>query len=80
MAAPQVQHQRLQALITGVRRDFNGVEVDQFRGIKYAIIPARFERAQPVRGPMGIVDATKYGYGLGLLSLLSSERFLSLWI
>ncbi|KAF7122327.1 hypothetical protein CNMCM5793_000284 [Aspergillus hiratsukae] len=62
MAAPQVQHQGLQALFTGVRRDFNGVVVEQFRGIKYAKIPARFERAQPVESfDGGVVDATKYG-------------------
>jgi hypothetical protein len=70
MAAPQVQHQGLQAFFTGVRRDFDGVIVDQFRGIKYAQIPARFQRAQPVETfNGGVVDATKYGYVLSLSSM-----------
>lgn len=65
MESPQVQHQRLQALFIGVRRDFDDVLVDQFRGIKYAKIPARFERAQPVQSfHRAVVDATKYGYVL----------------
>lgn len=65
METPQVQHQRLQALFIGVRRDFDDVLVDQFRGIKYAKIPARFERAQPVQSfHRAVVDATKYGYVL----------------
>ncbi|KAH2239632.1 hypothetical protein KXW72_001468 [Aspergillus fumigatus] len=48
--------------VIGVRRDFDDVLVDQFRGIKYAKIPARFERAQPVQSfHRAVVDATKYG-------------------
>jgi carboxylesterase type B len=77
MAAPLVQHQGLEALFTGVRRDFDGVIVDQFRGIKYAKIPARFERAQPVESfGGGVVDATKYGY---VLCLSPRKRSHTLW-
>ncbi|EAW06758.1 putative carboxylesterase [Aspergillus clavatus NRRL 1] len=62
MAAPQVSHEKLQAVFTGVRRDVEGVTVDQYRGIKYADVTARFERAQPVESFQGsAVDATRYG-------------------
>ncbi|OJJ37707.1 hypothetical protein ASPWEDRAFT_39443 [Aspergillus wentii DTO 134E9] len=62
MAPPQFHHQGLNATFTGIERNVEGVSVHQFRGIKYASIPARFERAQPVNGFDGsVVDATEYG-------------------
>ena len=63
MASPQVQHQGLHATFTGIEREAEGVKVDEFRGIKYASVPARFERAQPVDGfADAVIDASRYGY------------------
>lgn len=59
----EVQHQGLNATFKGTRAQVEGV--DQFLGIKYASIPARFEKAKPVQNWEGaIVDATKYGYDM----------------
>ncbi|KAG2420509.1 hypothetical protein HFD88_000121 [Aspergillus terreus] len=58
----QVQHDGLSATFNGTQKAVDGVVIDQFLGIKYADIPARFERAQPVTGFGGaIVDASNYG-------------------
>lgn len=63
MAAPEVQHAALNATFNGIQRDDQGVPVHQYLGIKYANIPARFERAEPKSGFEGaVVDATRYGY------------------
>ncbi|KAJ5418362.1 uncharacterized protein N7487_001912 [Penicillium crustosum] len=60
--AAEIQHLSLNATFKGNRRDDQNVPVHQFLGIKYASIPARFEKAEPVRGFDGaIVDASKYG-------------------
>ncbi|KAL4898095.1 Alpha/Beta hydrolase protein [Aspergillus ambiguus] len=62
MSAPQVQHEGLSATFKGTQKEFEGAAIDQFLGIKYASVPARFERAQPVDGFGGaVVDASKYG-------------------
>ncbi|KAL2010982.1 hypothetical protein VTN00DRAFT_3700 [Thermoascus crustaceus] len=62
MAAPSVQHEKLGATFNGTVVDIQGVPVHQFRGIKYASVPARFELPQPVDSFGGkVVDATKYG-------------------
>ncbi|RAL01252.1 putative carboxylesterase [Aspergillus ibericus CBS 121593] len=62
MASPQVQHPGLRATFTGIERESEGVTVHEFRGIKYASVPARFERAQPVDGfADAVVDASRYG-------------------
>jgi carboxylesterase type B len=59
----QVQHDGLSATFNGTQKAVDGVVIDQFLGIKYADIPARFERAQPVTGFGGaIVDASQFGY------------------
>lgn len=56
----EIQHAGLNATFKGKRTQDEGV--DQFLGIKYASIPARFEKAKPVDNFEGrIVDATKYG-------------------
>ncbi|KAJ5329656.1 Carboxylesterase type B [Penicillium brevicompactum] len=56
----EIQHAGLNAIFKGKRTQDEGV--DQFLGIKYASIPARFEKAKPVDNFEGrIVDATKYG-------------------
>lgn len=63
MATPEVRHTALNATFKGIQRDDQGVPVHQYLGIKYASVPARFERAQPVSGFGGAVaDATRYGY------------------
>ncbi|PYH34179.1 putative carboxylesterase [Aspergillus neoniger CBS 115656] len=62
MASPLVQHQGLRATFTGIERGSEGVTVNEFRGIKYASVPARFERAQPVDDfGDAVVDASQYG-------------------
>lgn len=63
MASPQVQHDGLNATFTGIETQCDGTAVHHFRGIKYASIPGRFERAQPVTGFDGrIVDSSRFGY------------------
>lgn len=60
--ATEIQHLSLNATFKGIQRDDQNVPVHQFLGIKYASIPARFEKAEPMRGFDGaIVDASKYG-------------------
>jgi carboxylesterase type B len=62
MAPPQIRHEALQATFTGVETAYDGTPVHHFRGIKYANIPARFERATPVEGFQGReVDCSQYG-------------------
>ncbi|RAL15772.1 putative carboxylesterase [Aspergillus homomorphus CBS 101889] len=62
MTSPQVHHPGLQATFKGIERESNGIVVHEYRGIKYANIPARFERAQPLNSFEGAaVDATRYG-------------------
>lgn len=62
MAPPEVHHATLNATFKGIQRD-DQVPVHQFLGIKYANVPARFERPVPVNNFAGaVVDATKYGY------------------
>ncbi|PWY68409.1 catalytic protein [Aspergillus heteromorphus CBS 117.55] len=62
MASPHIPHQRLHATFKGIERETEEINVHEFRGIKYASVPARFERAQPVDGwGDAVVDATSYG-------------------
>ncbi|KAL3477474.1 Alpha/Beta hydrolase protein [Aspergillus californicus] len=62
MTPPQIHHESLQATFNGVEQDYAGTSVHHFKGIKYASIPGRFERAQPVTGFNGeVIDSTKYG-------------------
>jgi carboxylesterase type B len=61
--APEIQHRGLNATFKGIERKDQIETVHQFLGIKYASIPARFEKAKPVNGFEGdVVDVTKYGY------------------
>lgn len=67
MAAPTVQHAALNATFKGIQRTDQDVPVHQYLGIKYASVPARFERAEPVDGFAGaVVDASRYGYASDL--------------
>ncbi|CAI7634241.1 unnamed protein product [Penicillium glandicola] len=60
--ATEIQHLALNATFKGIQRDDHNVPVHQFLGVKYASIPARFEKAEPVRSFDGaVVDASKYG-------------------
>ena len=54
----EIQHIGLNATFKGRRLSES---VDQFRGIKYASIPARFEKAELVNSFDVVVDATEYG-------------------
>lgn len=62
MSDPIVHHAALNATFKGILRNSQSTPVHQFLGIKYANVPARFEKAEPVTGFEGtVVDATKYG-------------------
>ncbi|KGO55122.1 Carboxylesterase, type B [Penicillium expansum] len=62
MANPEIRHLALDGTFKGIQRDDQNVPVHQFLGIKYASIPARFEKAEPVRSFDGaVVDSSKYG-------------------
>lgn len=64
MATISVQHPELGATFNGVVEELYGEKINKFKGIKYADIPARFERAQPVTVEQfngKTIDATKYG-------------------
>lgn len=63
MSVPEVQHKTLNATFKGCQSQDEGVPVQKFLGIKYASVPARFERAVALDDFSGAtVDATKYGY------------------
>ncbi|CAL5873113.1 uncharacterized protein PFLUO_LOCUS7382 [Penicillium psychrofluorescens] len=62
MALPGLHHRKLNATFKGIQRDDEDTPVHQFRGIKYASIPGRFEKALRVDNFEGrIIDASKYG-------------------
>ncbi|KAB8263272.1 Alpha/Beta hydrolase protein [Aspergillus pseudonomiae] len=62
MSTPQVSHQTLNADFKGTARKIGDTAIHQFRGIKYANVAARFERAEPVDSFNGAsIDATQYG-------------------
>ena len=64
MAVPKIHHNALQTTFIGTSSTTNeGTTVQSFRGIPYATVPGRFERAQPIeKFSRDTVDATKYGY------------------
>jgi carboxylesterase type B len=62
MTTAQVHHHILNAVFKGVERKIGETAIHQFRGIKYANVPARFDRSEPVDDLNGaVVDATQYG-------------------
>jgi carboxylesterase type B len=65
MANTTTHHPQLNATFHGTTVDFSGTKINKFKGIKYAHIPARFEKAQPI-APEELngrtIDATQYGY------------------
>ncbi|KAJ5083398.1 Carboxylesterase type B [Penicillium angulare] len=62
MSTPEAVHATLDVTFKGIARDGEHVPIHQFLGIKYASIPARFEKAVPVEYSVEtVVDASKYG-------------------
>lgn len=62
MSSPSVSHPTLNATFKGIERNYEGAHMNQYLGIKYASIPARFERSEPVEDFAGaVVDASSYG-------------------
>lgn len=65
MATAVLHHPQLKASFNGVQTDSDGIRVNKFKGIKYAHIPARFEKSKPIPDAElngKTVDATRYGY------------------
>lgn len=65
MASPTTHHPQLNATFNGTAVEYAGTRINKFKGIKYAHIPARFEKAQPISADElngKTVDATQYGY------------------
>ena len=74
MSAPEVQHKILNATFKGSQSNDEGVPVQKFLGIKYASVPARFERAVAIDDFAGAtVDATRYGYVLVCANLVNVD-------
>lgn len=62
MSTPEAVHATLNATFKGIARHVENVTIHQFLGIKYASVPARFERAIPVDDFAGaVVNASKHG-------------------
>ncbi|QKX53818.1 uncharacterized protein TRUGW13939_00898 [Talaromyces rugulosus] len=57
MTTPGIQYSGLNATFKGIQRDDNYVPAHQFRGIKYASVPERFENPKPVNTFDGAVGA-----------------------
>lgn len=65
MTTASLHHPQLNATFNGVQTESAGIKINKFKGIKYAHIPARFEKSQPVLADElngQTIDATKYGY------------------
>jgi hypothetical protein len=60
---PLVKHEKLKTTFHGIRHSESLPirEIWQFRGIKYANIPARFKQATLNESFAEFVDATRYG-------------------
>lgn len=63
MGNPTVVHEALHTTFTGVVHEIStaDVPVHQFRGIKYASIPARFRQSKLFSSFPPVTDATHYG-------------------
>lgn len=59
------EHSTLNARLHGIKSDRHGVSIEQYRGIKYGKVPARFQRAQlqeqPSNGQSSAMDCTSFG-------------------
>jgi carboxylesterase type B len=61
---PVVRHTTLKTTFTGLQHtlSINELPIHQYRGIKYASIPARFRQAKLFASYRSSTDATRYGY------------------
>ena len=65
-------HQTLNATLRGAEIQAYGTAIVQYRGIQYAKIPERFERARMIGDWKGQdLDCTRYGCGTSLRCLRS---------
>lgn len=57
------EHATLNGRLQGVKSDHHGVGIEQFRGIKYGTVPARFQRAElhEPNGHQSLMDCTSFG-------------------
>jgi len=62
MSKPAIKHSGLSSTFTGLYPNASEREVWQFRGIKYGVIPARFNQATLNEKFPEEYDATAYGY------------------
>jgi carboxylesterase type B len=65
MAKASIHHPQLGTTFNGVTVESDGVQLNQFKGIKYGKIPGRFENPQPVPAEEfsgKTIDAMNYGY------------------
>lgn len=74
MALPKIHHNTLQTTFIGTSSTTNeGTTVHSFRGIPYATVPGRFERAWPIeKFEEATIDATEYGYVHSILLFAST--------
>jgi len=61
---PEVHHVVLDTTFRGIEHPLSAADVPihQYRGIKYASVPARFRQSKLVTKYPPLVDAAKYGY------------------
>jgi hypothetical protein len=61
---PVVRHTTLKTTFTGLQHVLSTAEtpIHQYRGIKYATIPARFRQSRLFTSYRSSTDATRYGY------------------
>jgi hypothetical protein len=61
---PVVRHTTLKTTFTGLQHTLSTAEtpIHQYRGIKYATIPARFRQSKLFTSYRFFTDATRYGY------------------
>lgn len=58
-----LKHPSLNAVLQGVQSSHNNFELRHYRGIRYAIIPGRFERAIAIDSWDNVeVDCRRFGY------------------
>jgi carboxylesterase type B len=61
---PEIRHTTLDTTFVGVAHSLStsDLPINQFRGIKYASVPARFRQAKLFTSYPRVTDATRYGY------------------
>jgi len=76
---PVVRHTTLKTTFTGLQHVLSTAEtpIHQYRGIKYASVPARFRQSRLFTSYRSSTDATRYGYvplRVVIVSTLSARR------